>query len=201
MFIQNKIKGKGKDGVFPVQNKVPCHENVSFKLRSSGLWCYVTSVSEDLAASIFRSQWRRKQRGPLKCWYPTATLQSVTTKISTQIFTVMNISNLTSRHIPCLIKNYTMKYGGTEVWFHAFLILVLNGGQWSASCPRERTSGTHWIGDWEDCRTNLDSMVEGKKSLPCSCQELKPGHLSHSLITILTGLSWHSKYECLIICS
>lgn len=37
MFIQNKIKGKGKDGVFPVQNKVPCHENVSFKLRSSGL--------------------------------------------------------------------------------------------------------------------------------------------------------------------
>jgi len=26
-------------------------------------------------------------------------------------------------------------YGGVEVWFHAFLISALDGGEWSASSP------------------------------------------------------------------
>jgi len=40
-----------------------------------------------------------------------------------------------------------------EVQLHALLTSVLNGGEWSASCPshfnpREIAPGTHWIGGW-----------------------------------------------------
>jgi hypothetical protein len=43
-------------------------------------------------------------------------------------------------------------YGGVEMYTQVFLTSALVGGDWSAShtgifTPRERTPGTHWIGD------------------------------------------------------
>jgi len=32
-------------------------------------------------------------------------------------------------------------YGGVELQIHAFLSLAINGGEWSASCPRYITVG------------------------------------------------------------
>jgi hypothetical protein len=56
------------------------------------------------------------------------------------------------------------------------LTLALDGGEWSASrpglfTPRERASGTHWIG-WVGPRAILDAVV--KKKIPSPCQELNP---------------------------
>jgi hypothetical protein len=55
-------------------------------VSSRGLWavtqCSVVvgyQRSEVHAASIFRAKWRWRQHGPLKRWYPTATLHWVTT--------------------------------------------------------------------------------------------------------------------------
>jgi hypothetical protein len=58
------------------------------------------------------------------------------------------------RIVPVLkIKQHATKsYGGVEVQLHIFLILVLDGGEWSAShfgrfIPRKSGLGTHWILD------------------------------------------------------
>jgi hypothetical protein len=54
----------------------------------------------------------------------------------------------------CLTNHHTMKtHGGVEVWLHTFLNLVLDGGEWSTSCPscftpRERAPSTNLIGGW-----------------------------------------------------
>jgi hypothetical protein len=58
-------------------------------------------------------------------------------------------------------------YWGVEVDLHAFFISVLDGGEWSASrpgcfTPRERDSGTHWIGGWVGPRAGLDAVVKRK---------------------------------------
>jgi hypothetical protein len=51
-----------------------------------------------------------------------------------------------------LIKHHAKKiYGVVEILFHSFLTLVLDGGEWSASCPScltpgERASGIHTTG-------------------------------------------------------
>jgi hypothetical protein len=52
-----------------------------------------------------------------------------------------------------------------------FLILALDGVEWSASRlgrfnPWENVPGTHWIGGWVGPRAGLDA-VEKKKSCPC----------------------------------
>jgi hypothetical protein len=44
-------------------------------------------------------------------------------------------------------------FGGRRYSSYLFLTSALDGGEWSASrlprfTPRERTSGTHWIGGW-----------------------------------------------------
>jgi len=40
---------------------------------------------------------------------------------------------------------------------HIFLTLALDGGEWSASCPREgKTPSTHWIWVWVGPRASLD---------------------------------------------
>jgi len=44
---------------------------------------------------------------------------------------------------------------------------VLDGGEWSASCPsrftpRERASGIHWVGGWMGPRDVLDTVVKIK---------------------------------------
>jgi hypothetical protein len=67
----------------------------------------------------------------------------------------------------------------------------LSGGDWSAShpgcfTPREKAPDTHWIGGGVGCRTGLDVLVKGIKSL------LLPGiepQSSSPYFTILTELS------------
>jgi hypothetical protein len=54
-------------------------------------------------------------------------------------------------------------YCGVDVWLHAFLTSAIGGGEWLASrpdrfVPRERPSGTNWIGS----RADLDAVVKRK---------------------------------------
>jgi hypothetical protein len=86
-------------------------------------------------------------------------------------------------------------YWGVEVHFYAFLILAVDGDEWSASCTscftlRERTPGTHWIGGWVGSRASLNEVEEEKNSQPLlGIKPYKPHHPAHSLATILTELS------------
>jgi hypothetical protein len=91
----------------------------------------------------------------------------------------------------CLTKHHTMKtYGGAEAQLHAFLTLELDGDEWSVSCtgcftPKERVPGTQWTGDQAGARAGLMWWKREKKSLHCPCQDSNPGHLAHSVSTIL----------------
>jgi hypothetical protein len=81
-------------------------------------------------------------------------------------------------------------YGGVAVWMHVFLILVLVGGEWSASrpgryTPKERAPGTHWVGGWVGPRAGLD-IVEKRKFL--TLQGLKIRHLGHSACSLSQSL-------------
>jgi hypothetical protein len=54
-------------------------------------------------------------------------------------------------------------YERADVKTHVFLTSVLVGGGGSASrpcrfTPREKATGTHWIGGWVDPRAVLDDM-------------------------------------------
>jgi hypothetical protein len=56
------------------------------------------------------------------------------------------------------------------------LMLVLDGGEWSASCPsnftpRERAATTHWVGGWVGPRAGLDAL---KWILSYPCQRSNP---------------------------
>jgi hypothetical protein len=55
---------------------------------------------------------------------------------------------------------------------------ALAGGEWSASgpgcfTPKEKASGTHWIGGWVDPRAGLDT-AENRKFLTLQGLELRP---------------------------
>jgi hypothetical protein len=68
-------------------------------------------------------------------------------------------------------------YWGVYVKLYAFLTSTLDGGEWSASRSsrfnhRERTPGTHWIGDWVGPRAGLDTVV--KRKIPCPCRDTNP---------------------------
>jgi hypothetical protein len=57
------------------------------------------------------------------------------------------------------------------------LTSALDGGEWSASrpdrfTPRERASGTHWIGGWAGPRAVLDAVV--KRKIPTTRRKPKP---------------------------
>jgi hypothetical protein len=57
-----------------------------------------------------------------------------------------------------------------EVQLHS-VTLALDGGEWSASrpgrfTPKERASGTHWIGGWVGPRAVLDAVVRRKIASP-----------------------------------
>jgi hypothetical protein len=66
-----------------------------------------------------------------------------------------------------------------------FLTSALAGGEWSASrpsrfTPKERATGTHWIGGWVDPRAGLD-YVEKRKFLILPGLELRHiGRLARS---------------------
>jgi hypothetical protein len=74
--------------------------------KFGALWSYwqlkfrlFTHISS-LCETLLSSGWRWRQRGPPKLWYPTITLQSVTTpKISPWIVTALETSNLTWRDL------------------------------------------------------------------------------------------------------
>jgi hypothetical protein len=57
-----------------------------------------------------------------------------------------------------------------------------------ALLPRDRAPSIHCIGGWVGPKVSLDAK---KRNISCPCQELKPGHLFHGLVTIQTELSWH----------
>jgi hypothetical protein len=67
-----------------------------------------------------------------------------------------------------------------EEWKYSSTILftsAIDEGEGSASrsgrftCG-ERTSGTHWIGDWVGARAGLDAV---KRKISCLCRESNPG--------------------------
>jgi hypothetical protein len=60
--------------------------------------------------------------------------------------------------------------GGMEVQLHAYLISVLDVGEWSASCPihftpRESVPSTHWIEGWLGPRAGMDAFVKRNATL------------------------------------
>jgi hypothetical protein len=73
-----------------------------------------------------------------------------------------------------LIKYHNMKtYLGVEVWFHIFLTLTLDGGEWSAShCGHFTPTETALVpfgkeGGWDPgCKPGCGGGGEEKKSLP-----------------------------------
>jgi len=52
------------------------HGNRRFKLQSPGLWCCSDVFQRTMLSSS--SGWRRRQYGPLECWYPITSLHSIT---------------------------------------------------------------------------------------------------------------------------
>jgi hypothetical protein len=89
-----------------------------------------------------------------------------------------------------LTKNHAMKtYGGMEVQFHAVLTLVLDGGEWSASCPSPFTPGErgpHYPLDRRLGGPRAGLNVVAKRRIFAPCQELNPSHPACSIITIQT---------------
>jgi hypothetical protein len=80
-------------------------------------------------------------------------------------------------------------YDGMEVQLHVFLPSALNGGEWSASCPGHLRKSPQYPPD-----RRMDRLVwmwwQREKNIPHPCLELNPGCPAHSLLTILTELSW-----------
>jgi hypothetical protein len=67
-------------------------------------------------------------------------------------------------------------YGGRYSSIHS-LTSALDGGEWSASRssrfnPKERATGTHWIGGWMGPRTVLDAVV--RRKIPSLRRESNP---------------------------
>jgi hypothetical protein len=50
---------------------------------------------------------------------------------------------------------------------YSFSTSALDGGEWSASLPRETIPGTHCTGGWVGLRAGLDTDVRGKILCPC----------------------------------
>jgi hypothetical protein len=74
-------------------------------------------------------------------------------------------------------------YEGVDVQSQNFLTSVLVGGVWSASRPsrftsREKATGTHWIIDWVDPRTGLDTVE--KTLAPTGTRTPTPGRPGRS---------------------
>jgi len=87
-------------------------------------------------------------------------------------------------------------YGGVDVWLHALLALVLDGGEWSTSHPGHFTP-------WFPLRGRLDGPQDSvwmwwrkkNEAFHCPCQESNPGRPASSLVTILTELHGFLKWN------
>jgi hypothetical protein len=67
---------------------------------------------------------------------------------------------------------------GTDSSLHAFLIVALDGGEWSALrtgrfSPTETAPGTHWVGSWVGPSADVDAVA--KRKIPSPCRESNPG--------------------------
>jgi hypothetical protein len=79
-----------------------------------------------------------------------------------------------------LYFNWAPRHEGVLEWRYSSthsLTSALDGGEWSASCPvrfipRERATGTHWIGGWVGPRAVLDAVV--KRRIPSTRRESIP---------------------------
>jgi hypothetical protein len=73
----------------------------------------------------------------------------------------------------------------------AFLTLMLDGGEWSASHSGCFTSwektGTHRVGGFVGPRAGLDTVAKREGS--CPCWESKPNHPACKLVTVVTSFS------------
>jgi hypothetical protein len=84
------------------------------------------------------------------------------------------------KFVPVLFitEHHVMKtYWGIGGQLHVFLTSALDGGEWPASrpsrfTPRERVSGTHWIGGWVGTTAGLDAVV--KRKIPSPCRHSNP---------------------------
>jgi len=56
-------------------------------------------------------------------------------------------------HFKCSIVS--SNHGSQFTYIHTCRALTLNGGLWSASCPREIFYSTHWTGSWLFCLLTL----------------------------------------------
>jgi hypothetical protein len=87
------------------------------------------------------------------------------------------------RSCPCdLTEHHAIKtYWGMEVLLHALWTSALDRVEWSNSrpdsfIPREKDSGTHWMGSWVGRRAGLDTVV--KKKFPAPAGTRTPAHQS-----------------------
>jgi hypothetical protein len=64
------------------------------------------------------------------------------------------------------ILHATKALGGEKSNSSYLLTSALDGGEWSASRPGERTPGTHCTGGWVGSRASLDTVAKGKIHSP-----------------------------------
>jgi hypothetical protein len=88
------------------------------------------------------------------------------------------------------------------VTLHLFQTSTVNGNEWSASrpgrfSPRERASGTHWVG-WVGSRAVLDAVVKRKIPSPRRCMKMQPKFEPVRLNEECTGNIQRSKLYQLV---
>jgi hypothetical protein len=82
-------------------------------------------------------------------------------------------------------------YGEMKIIALLFFTSVIDGGEWSASCPccfipRKSAPNSHCIGGWVGLRAGLEAV---KRKIFCPCQELNPELWAIQPVVILTELS------------
>jgi hypothetical protein len=89
-----------------------------------------------------------------------------------------------------LIKVHTTKsYGGVEVQPHAFLTVILDGSERSASSPPPpKSSNTHCIGVWVGYRADLEGVENRQIFSSAGIESLFPSLPVWNLVTIQTQL-------------
>jgi hypothetical protein len=91
-----------------------------------------------------------------------------------KIISINSLFALVSVLIILIIKlshyRYASDKGDIRYSSYSFLTSVLDGGEWSVSCPgcTGMIPGTHWIGGWVSLRASLDTEARGK--ILCLCQ-------------------------------
>jgi hypothetical protein len=87
--------------------------------------------------------------------------------------TTLTFTEIVVQKVPCVLSEHHVikAYWGSGCIVPRILILELDGSEWSVSrpchfAPRERATGTQWIGVWVGPRAGLDAVV--KRKIPSS---------------------------------